>query len=144
MWSKEQNLRRAEIVRTKVIRTKVVPPSLSESTSTQRGGTVCKGGKDISKIRSSPSTFAMSCREVKVIQSNRKIYWAEQFLDKRERSKGGNQGCQMVILSYQKSRFGYISEGLGMNNFWYIVQLFGIFYGLWVICAHLIYFSTVW
>jgi hypothetical protein len=50
------------------------------------------------------------------------------------------RGCQVVYLfSYQKSHFGYILEGLGMENAsvlygnWNILLKFGIFYGHLVI-----------
>jgi hypothetical protein len=48
------------------------------------------------------------------------------------------------IFSYQKSQFGYILEGLGMQNVgifydkWNILQPFGIFY------CPLEYFTALW
>jgi hypothetical protein len=41
------------------------------------------------------------------------------------------QGCQMVIFSYQNFLFGYIFDGLTMENV-------GLFYG------HLVYFTVIW
>jgi hypothetical protein len=49
------------------------------------------------------------------------------------------RGLPDGIFSYQKFQFGYILEGLGMENvgvtygyFWNILLPFGIFYGSWV------------
>jgi hypothetical protein len=50
------------------------------------------------------------------------------------------QGCQMVyIFSNQKSQFGYVLEGLAMEDFGIIyVHLVYIFYG------NLVYFPLSW
>jgi hypothetical protein len=49
------------------------------------------------------------------------------------------QGCQMVVISNQKSQFGWILEGLGMEND-------GIFYGRleYVFYGHVLYFMAPW
>jgi hypothetical protein len=44
------------------------------------------------------------------------------------------QCCQMAYLQTKKSEFGYILEGLAMQDVWYILRPFGPFYG------HLVYF----
>jgi hypothetical protein len=59
------------------------------------------------------------------------------FVSIRRNETSRIQGCQMVyIFAYQKSKFWYIWEGLGMEN---VVCFgpFGIFY------VHLMYFMTL-
>jgi hypothetical protein len=55
------------------------------------------------------------------------------------------------LLSYQKSQFGYILEGLGMENvgifYDYLEYLTAIWYILWqfcTVCGHLVQFVVIW
>jgi hypothetical protein len=49
------------------------------------------------------------------------------------------QGCQMCLFSNQKAQFGYIWEGLRLENVDIpIIWQFGIFYG------HLGYLTDIW
>jgi hypothetical protein len=63
-------------------------------------------------------------------------------------SKHSIQGCQMVFFSNQKSPFGHISEGPGMENvgifhghFEYLTALWYIVWPFVTFCDHTVYFS---
>jgi hypothetical protein len=65
--------------------------------------------------------------------------------------KPGQQGLPDDLFSNKKSQFGYIWEGLGMENvgvyYDHLEYFAAIWYNLWpfdIDCGHLVYFSPLW